>query len=95
MGVTLIGNRVALLGTLYAGPQHTTTGEIVVVDIPTNTRPVAVGTIPTNLGYVINVGELAVLEEAIRKVSEMPRISRNASCMCGSGRRYKNCCGSC
>lgn len=93
-GALNTGCRVALLGTLYAGPQHTTTGEIVVVDVPTDTKPMAVGHIPNNLGYVIQASELLVLEEAVRKaLNPTPAVSRNGQCPCGSGKRYKQCCG--
>lgn len=93
-GALCAGSRVALLGTLYAGPQHTTTGEIVVVDVPTDTKSIAVGNIPNNLGYVIQANELLVLEEAVRKALQpAPTVPRNARCPCGSGKRYKECCG--
>lgn len=88
------GTRVALLGTLYAGPQHTTTGEIVVVDVPTDTKSIAVGSIPNNLGYVIQANELIVLEETVRKaLTPQTPVPRNSKCSCGSGKRYKECCG--
>ncbi|MFM2346233.1 MAG: hypothetical protein RL654_986 [Pseudomonadota bacterium] len=93
-GYLCAGNRVSLLGTLYAGPQHTTKGEIVIVDVPTDTKPIAVGLIPNNLGYVIHASELFVLEEAVRRALEpRPVIPRNSPCVCGSGKRYKACCG--
>ena len=88
------GSRISLLGTLYAGPQHTTTGEIVIVDVPTDTKSVAKGLIPNNLGFVIHASELLVLEEAVREALE-PRaaVPRNSPCPCSSGKRYKECCG--
>lgn len=93
-GALFAGNRVALLGTLYAGPQHTTTGEIVVVDVPTDTKPIAVGRIPNNLGYVIQASELLALEEAVKKALQpVPSMPRNARCICESGKRFKECCG--
>jgi len=93
-GAFCAGTRIALLGTLYAGPQHTTTGEIVVVDVPTDTKAMAVGTIPNNLGYVIQASQLLVLEECVRKaLTPTAPIQRNARCICGSGKRYKECCG--
>lgn len=93
-GSLCAGSRVSLLGTLYAGPQHTTTGEIIIVDVPTDTKPVAKGSIPNNLGYVIQASELLVLEEAVKKRLE-PRaaVPRNSPCGCGSGKRFKECCG--
>jgi Trypsin-like peptidase domain/SEC-C motif len=90
----VLGSRVLLLGTLYAGPQHTTTGEIVIVDVPTDTKPVAIGSIPNNLGYVIQASELLVLEKEIKKVVDRSfAVPRNSPCECGSGKRYKECCG--
>lgn len=87
-----IGTRIALLGTLYAGPQHTTTGEVVVVEVPTDTKTLAIGTIPNNLGYVISSTRLTELEDLARAFAEAP-VSRNAACGCGSGKRLKHCCG--
>lgn len=49
----VVGNRAILLGILYAGPQITATGEIVVVDVPTDMRPVPVSRLMINLGYCI------------------------------------------
>lgn len=93
-GALCAGNRIALLGTLYAGPQHTTTGEIIVVDVPTDTKPIAVGSIPNNLGYVIQASELLILEAAVKKALQpAPFVSRLARCSCGSGKRYRDCCG--
>lgn len=93
-GALCPSSRIALLGTLYAGPQHTTTGEIIVVDVPTDSKSISVGTIPNNLGYVIQASELLVLEECVRKaLTPVAPIKRNSKCTCGSGKRYKECCG--
>lgn len=91
-GALCAGSRIALLGVLYAGPQHTTTGEIIVVNIPTTTKPISVGSIPNNLGFVISASQLAVLAVAVVAQVEA-HVSRNAACLCGSGRRWKTCCG--
>jgi hypothetical protein len=48
-----LATRVKLLGILYAGPQHTATGEIEIVDVPITQRPVLISRIPNNLGIVI------------------------------------------
>lgn len=62
-GNTILGEtRLYLLGTLYAGPQHTATGEIRVVDIPTNQKPIAISTIPNNLGLIIKSSRIKELE---------------------------------
>jgi preprotein translocase subunit SecA len=39
-----------------------------------------------------------MVEEAIEKVSapirrDTPKVGRNEPCPCGSGKKYKNCCG--
>ncbi len=93
-GALCAGSRIALLGTLYAGPQHSTSGEIIVVDVPTDTKQISVGNIPNNLGYVIQASELLVLEDAVKQTLQLvPKMSRNAPCPCGSGQKFKRCCG--
>ncbi|MEB6633430.1 SEC-C metal-binding domain-containing protein [Kluyvera cryocrescens] len=93
-GSLCAGTRVALLGTLYAGPQHTTSGEIIVVDVPTDTKQISIGSIPNNLGYVIQASELLILEDAVKEALQpVPKVPRNALCPCGSGKRFKRCCG--
>lgn len=52
-GANIGGTRIKLLGLLYAGPQHTASGEVRIVNVPTQQRAVAFSTIPNNLGFVI------------------------------------------
>ncbi|MCL6600070.1 MAG: serine protease [Alicyclobacillus macrosporangiidus] len=52
-GAIVVDSRLLFVGILYAGPQHTATGEIQVVDVPTAIQPVVFSLIPNNLGYVI------------------------------------------
>jgi SEC-C motif/Trypsin-like peptidase domain len=93
-GAFVLGDKVVLLGTLYAGPQFTAEGEIVVVNVQTNPKALALSSIPTNLGLVIQAAELVGLEDEIRKkCANVRQVSRNELCFCGSGKRYKNCCG--
>lgn len=54
--------RVLLLGILYAGPQHTVTGEIEIVNVPTKQKAIAFSTIPNNLGFVIKAQKILDLE---------------------------------
>lgn len=56
------GSRIKLLGVLYAGPVHTITGEVKVVEVPTNQAPIAVAGIPNNLGIVIKAEQLLAFE---------------------------------
>lgn len=69
------GDRVRLLGTLYAGPYHTATGKIVMQKIATRPEPIAVSPIPNNLGLIINTEELNVLSRAVlEKIENLPEV---------------------
>jgi hypothetical protein len=57
-----MGTRIKLLGVLYAGPQHTASGEIVLTPVPTNNTSMSLTSMPNNLGYVIKATELDALE---------------------------------
>ncbi|WP_274725871.1 SEC-C metal-binding domain-containing protein [Xenorhabdus bovienii] len=104
-GEVKIGSRTVLLGTLWGGPMASAEGEITVVEIPTDTKPISISSIPSHLGYVIHASELLEFEKIIEKQFgqvEIPTISqqpakttpnRNELCPCGSGEKYKNCCG--
>ena len=50
------------MGVLYAGPQHTATGEVKVVEVPSKLDTVAVSLIPNNLGNVIKAREILKFE---------------------------------
>jgi len=56
-------SRIILIGILYAGPQHTTEGEIIIVNVPTSQKPIALSNIPINLGIVIKSERIKELEE--------------------------------
>lgn len=47
------GNRVMLLGVLFAGPQHVAEGEIQTINIPLRQVPISLSRIPNNLGFVV------------------------------------------
>ena len=53
--------------------------------------------IPTSVGWIYKFWALQrrAADSANGKISEneTPKISRNAPCPCGSGRKYKKCCG--
>lgn len=57
-GGIILGNRLKLLGVLFAGPQHVAVGEVKIVPIANPTRTVAVSSIPNNLGIVIKAKRL-------------------------------------
>jgi len=60
------GVRVKLLGLLYAGPQHTASGEVQIVTVPTQQRAIAVSSIPNNLGLIIKSARLLEMDDVIR-----------------------------
>jgi V8-like Glu-specific endopeptidase len=60
-----MGSRLIFLGVLYAGPQMTVTGEIIVTDIPTVQTPLAVSKTMINLGYAIKAERVMELENLI------------------------------
>ncbi len=62
----VMGSRIKLLGVLYAGPQHTIHGDIEVVTVPTQQKPIAVATIPINLGIVIKAEQLSAFEGKLK-----------------------------
>jgi hypothetical protein len=58
--------RILLIGLLYAGPQHTATGEIKVVNIPQLQLPKAISSIPNNLGIIIKAERILELEQLFK-----------------------------
>lgn len=61
-GMHLGASRIKLLGVLYAGPQQTVQGEIVIETVPTGQKPVALSGIPINLGVIIKSERLRDFE---------------------------------
>ncbi len=67
-GALCAGTRISLLGTLYAGPQHTATGEVRVVNVPTVNKPISISSIPNNLGLVIHANKLDDFEPILKEI---------------------------
>ena len=65
-GANIGGERLMLLGLLYAGPQITSTGEVAVQTVPTTNRIVA--SVPTmmHLGYVIKAERILEMDDVVR-----------------------------
>ena len=55
--------RIFLLGTLYAGPQQTISGDIQIVNVPVVQKPIALSAIPINLGLIIKSKRIFELEK--------------------------------
>lgn len=64
-GTTVVGNRVALLGVLFAGPYMTVEGSIEIKPIPTGVLPVSRTNLMIHLGYVIKAREILALGQYI------------------------------
>jgi len=69
-GGLAIGTRIKLLGVLFAGPEHTVTGELQIVVVPTRQDVLAVPGIPNNLGVVIQSSRLRHFEEQFMQLLE-------------------------
>lgn len=67
-GIQLGSSRIKLLGTLYAGPQHTATGEVEIVEVPTDTKAIAVSRIPNNLGLIIKSRRLLEFDSILESL---------------------------
>lgn len=66
-GKLMIGTRIKFLGVLWGGPQHTTTGEIKIMPVPTKDIPIVLYQIPINLGYVVWAERVLDFEEIYSK----------------------------
>ncbi|WP_219722193.1 S1 family peptidase [Xanthomonas arboricola] len=64
--VVMGGLRIRLLGLLYAGPQHTASGDIEIINVPTQQRAVAISRIPNNLGLIIKSSRILEMEDVLR-----------------------------
>ncbi len=73
-GINIGGLRLKLLGLLYAGPQYTTTGEIRIVNVPTQQRTVAISSIPNNLGLIIKSARLQEMDDFVRPLLAPPTV---------------------
>ena len=62
----MTGPQFKFLGVLYAGPQYTAEGEIIVSSIPTSAVPMASTKVMINLGYVIKAARLREIEVILK-----------------------------
>jgi hypothetical protein len=65
-GFVMGSERIHLLGVLYAGPQHTATGEIKVVNVPTLQVPLTISRIPNNLGIVLKSERITEMKQVLK-----------------------------
>ena len=68
------GDRLMLIGIVYAVAQHTVSGNLEFVDIPVVKQPLAVTQIPNNLGVVIKAKELLKFEDILFDLANQKHI---------------------
>jgi hypothetical protein len=73
------GHRISLLGTLYAGPIKKATGEIEIIDIPTDSKAISKTDIMINLGYVIQASKIRDFEPKLRESINLKPVNFNYS----------------
>ena len=61
-----MGSRIKLLGVLYAGPQHTVQGDVLIVPVATQQKAITVAGIPNNLGIIIKAEQLLAFEGKLK-----------------------------
>ena len=73
-GSTVMGGfRMQFLGVLYAGPVFSANGEIRVVDVPTQLKPIPISQIPMNLGFVIKAARILEFGPLLYRLSGLTR----------------------
>lgn len=70
-GTLVAGNRVKLVGIIYAVAQHTVNGDIKIVDAPVSKTPIAITQIPNNLGVAIHARKLKEFEVILKKLIQI------------------------
>ena len=65
-------SRVVFLGVLYAGPQTTASGQIVIKTVPTALQPVPVINMMINLGFCVRAGKINDFEAILIARSLLP-----------------------
>ena len=65
-GGWVIGDRLSLLGILYAGPIMNTEGKIVPIPVPTSNSAVVISETMINLGFIIKSSRLSEFEPLIK-----------------------------
>jgi hypothetical protein len=63
---TILGSRAILLGVLFAGPQMSAEGEVLIKEIPIVYQPISVMKMMIHLGYYIKAKELLALGNQVK-----------------------------
>lgn len=69
-----VGNRLILLGVLYAGTQMSVEGNLEIIEVPTANIPITKSKIPNNIGIIIKIEKLLDFESILEeKLSNLKR----------------------
>ena len=63
----VVGNRLILLGVLYAGTQMSVEGNLEIIEVPTANIPIAKSQIPNNIGIIIKIEKLLDFESILEQ----------------------------
>ncbi|WP_239739653.1 S1 family peptidase [Proteus penneri] len=66
----VLGERLVLLGILYAGPVINAEGEIISVQVPTDYRHMISTRLMMNLGFIIKANELLVIKNMLLRLNQ-------------------------
>jgi V8-like Glu-specific endopeptidase len=75
-GTNLGGSRILFLGVLYAGPQTTATGRIVIQAAPTNVQPIPVVNMMMNLGICVKAAKVLDFEAMLLAKGILPSTAK-------------------
>ncbi len=64
------GGQINFLGIIYAGPQYTVEGTIIVKNIPTKLEPRSNSDIPVNLGFVLKADLFTDFEPILKQIMQ-------------------------
>lgn len=69
-----VGNRLILLGVLYAGTQMSVEGNVEIIEVPTANIPITKSKIPNNIGIIIKIEKLLDFESILeQKLNNLER----------------------
>jgi hypothetical protein len=77
-GGMALGNRLLLIGILYAVHLHTAQGEIKIVTVPTGNAPMAFSQIPNNLGICVRSTRILDFQDILQKRADDESTSQSA-----------------
>lgn len=71
-----VGTMIKLLGVLHSTYLHKYSGEIQIVDAPTQMRPISETSIPINLGIAVRADQLKIFDKTLEPMLDSERAKR-------------------